>query len=166
MLRLTARALRAVAAQPAARRSLATGASAPRPAAAASRATVFGLVAAGGIAAGVAATMSAPAQCFWWGGGSGTDWAAVDKDIREIIEDNDCGPILVRLAWHASGTYDKATGTGGSNGSTMRFAPEAGDDANAGLDLARDLLEPLKAKYPTASCVPFPPLVVMGVPVS
>lgn len=30
------------------------------------------------------------------------------------------GPVLVRLAWHASGTYDKATGTGGSNGATMR----------------------------------------------
>ena len=30
------------------------------------------------------------------------------------------GPILVRLAWHASGSYDKASNTGGSNGATMR----------------------------------------------
>lgn len=30
------------------------------------------------------------------------------------------GPILVRLAWHCSGSYDKASNTGGSNGATMR----------------------------------------------
>ena len=28
--------------------------------------------------------------------------------------------MLVRLAWHASGSYDKASNTGGSNGATMR----------------------------------------------
>ena len=33
----------------------------------------------------------------------------------------------------ASGTYDAATGTGGSNGAGMRFATEAGDPENAGL---------------------------------
>jgi hypothetical protein len=54
----------------------------------------------------------------------------------------------VRLAWHASGTYDKASNTGGSNGATMRFPTEANDGANAGLDLARKILEPIKAKYP------------------
>lgn len=32
------------------------------------------------------------------------------------------GPVLVRLAWHASGSYDKASNTGGSNGATMRCA--------------------------------------------
>ena len=32
------------------------------------------------------------------------------------------GPVLVRLAWHASGSYDKASNTGGSNGATMRQA--------------------------------------------
>ncbi|KAJ6151526.1 hypothetical protein N7470_007123 [Penicillium chermesinum] len=40
-------------------------------------------------------------------------------------DDGSYGPVLVRLAWHASGTYDKETGTGGSNGATMRFAPES-----------------------------------------
>jgi cytochrome c peroxidase len=31
---------------------------------------------------------------------------------------------LIRLAWHAAGTYDKESKTGGSNGATMRFSPE------------------------------------------
>lgn len=57
----------------------------------------------------------------------------------------------MRLAWHASGTYDKETGTGGSNGATMRFSPEAGHGANAGLNHARDFLEPVKAKFPWIS---------------
>jgi len=37
------------------------------------------------------------------------------------------------LAWHASGTYDTKTKTGGSNGATMRFEPEIKEGANAGL---------------------------------
>jgi cytochrome c peroxidase len=28
-------------------------------------------------------------------------------------DDGSYGPVLIRLAWHASGTYDKETGTGG-----------------------------------------------------
>ncbi|KAJ5669189.1 Cytochrome c peroxidase [Penicillium macrosclerotiorum] len=63
-------------------------------------------------------------------------------------DDGSYGPVLVRLAWHASGTYDKETGTGGSNGATMRFAPESGHGANAGLKHARDFLEPIKAQFP------------------
>lgn len=55
--------------------------------------------------------------------------------------------VLVRLAWHASGTYDKETGTGGSNGATMRFAPESDHGANAGLKYARDFLEPIKGTF-------------------
>ena len=49
------------------------------------------------------------------------------------------GPLLVRLAWHSSGTYDHKTGVGGSNGGLMRFEPECKWGANAGLDIARDL---------------------------
>jgi cytochrome c peroxidase len=85
------------------------------------------------------------------------DYNAVRKDIEALLESNpnyddgSYGPLLVRLAWHASGTYDKRDRTGGSNGATMRFSPEANWGANAGLDLARKLLEPIKAKYPGIS---------------
>jgi len=61
------------------------------------------------------------------------------------------GPVFVRLAWHASGTYDKVTGTGGSHRATMRFDPEAKHDANAGLHVAREKLEKIKKKYPWIS---------------
>ena len=85
---------------------------------------------------------------------SGVDFKAVRKDIAAVLEkDADYdgighyGPVLVRLAWHAAGSYDKVTGTGGSDGATMRFKPESDIGANAGLGVARTLLEPIKAKY-------------------
>jgi len=58
---------------------------------------------------------------------------------------------LYRLGWHASGTYCVHTKTGGSNGATMRFDPEASWGANAGLKGAREFLEPIKSKYPGLS---------------
>ncbi|KAK8089160.1 putative cytochrome-c peroxidase precursor [Apiospora hydei] len=70
---------------------------------------------------------------------------------KDDYDDGSYGPVLVRLAWHASGTYDKETKTGGSNGATMRFAPEGDHGANAGLKHARDFLEPVKAKFPWIS---------------
>ncbi|RVX67477.1 Cytochrome c peroxidase, mitochondrial [Exophiala mesophila] len=70
---------------------------------------------------------------------------------HDEYEDGSYGPVVLRLAWHASGTYDAATGTGGSNGATMRFAPEAGHGANAGLQVARDFLEPVKKQFPWIS---------------
>ncbi|KAI8063469.1 heme peroxidase [Gongronella butleri] len=84
------------------------------------------------------------------------NYEQVYKDIAEILEDNDYddgsyGPVLVRLAWHASGTYDKDTKTGGSNAASMRFDPEASHGANNGLKIARDLLEKIKAKHPNIS---------------
>ena len=45
-------------------------------------------------------------------------------------------------------SYDKETGTGGSNGATMRFAPEGDHGANAGLKAAREFLEPVKRTPP------------------
>lgn len=64
---------------------------------------------------------------------------------KDDYDDGSYGPVLVRLAWHCSGTYDAETGTGGSNGATMRFAPESDHGANAGLKYARDFLEPVKS---------------------
>ena len=78
---------------------------------------------------------------------------ALKSDVRQAIingKANAC-PMAIRLAWHASGTYNKEDGSGGSNGSTMRFAPEKDHDANAGLSIARDLLKSVKAKHPEAS---------------
>ncbi len=78
------------------------------------------------------------------------DYQKVYNEIASKLEEKDdyddgsYGPVLVRLAWHASGTYDKETGTGGSNGATMRFVPEGSHGANAGLSSARDFLEPIK----------------------
>ncbi|KAI1756657.1 heme peroxidase [Xylaria castorea] len=73
---------------------------------------------------------------------------AARLEEKDDYDDGSYGPVLVRLAWHASGTYDKETGTGGSDGATMRFAPEGDHGANAGLKHARDFLEPVKAKFP------------------
>ncbi|KAJ3278705.1 cytochrome c peroxidase [Borealophlyctis nickersoniae] len=84
------------------------------------------------------------------------DYDAVKRDIAAILkkpdyDDGSIGPVLVRLAWHASGTYDAKTGKGGSDGATMRFEPEMTDAANAGLERARAFLEPVKQKHPWIS---------------
>lgn len=81
------------------------------------------------------------------------DYQQVYDDIaahlieHDNYDDGSYGPVLVRLGWHASGTYDKDTKTGGSNGATMRFAPEGDHGANAGLKAARDFLEPIKGMF-------------------
>ncbi|CAD6578123.1 MAG: heme peroxidase [Cyphobasidiales sp. Tagirdzhanova-0007] len=84
--------------------------------------------------------------------GGVVDYQKVYNAIAELLDtedydDGSYGPTLVRLAWHCSGTYDKNSG----NGATMRFAPEADHGANAGLKLVRDLLEPVKEKFPGLS---------------
>jgi len=76
--------------------------------------------------------------------------------ITDILEnydydDGSIAPVLVRLAWHTSGTWCQKTKTGGSTGATMRFKPESSDDANAGLDKARAFLEPIKEQFPDVS---------------
>ncbi|KAG9190697.1 Cytochrome c peroxidase [Alternaria panax] len=76
------------------------------------------------------------------------DHIAKRLEEHDDYDDGSYGPVLLRLAWHASGTYDKLTGTGGSNGATMRFAPEGDHGANAGLKAARDFLEPVKQAFP------------------
>ncbi|KAI0908870.1 peroxiredoxin [Ustulina deusta] len=78
---------------------------------------------------------------------------AVRASIRDLLhqpgyDDGSAGPVLVRLAWHSAGTYDAASGTGGSNGAGMRYEAEGGDPANAGLQHARAFLEPVKSAHP------------------
>ncbi|KAI1353870.1 peroxiredoxin [Xylaria sp. FL0043] len=78
---------------------------------------------------------------------------AVRASIRNLLhqpdyDDGSAGPVLVRLAWHSAGTYDAASGTGGSNGAGMRYEAEGGDPANAGLQHARTFLEPVKKAHP------------------
>lgn len=82
------------------------------------------------------------------------DYQAVYNAVAKKLEDEDeyedgsYGPVILRLAWHASGTYDSETNTGGSNGATMRFAPESDHGANAGLVAARNFLAPIKEQFP------------------
>lgn len=80
------------------------------------------------------------------------DYKAVRADIADMLDqpgydDGSVGPVLVRLGWHASGTYNVHDGSGGSDGATMRFDPEASHGANAGLDVARACLEPIKQRH-------------------
>ncbi|KAL4400153.1 heme peroxidase [Malassezia pachydermatis] len=85
------------------------------------------------------------------------DYETVYKAIAEALEkdssydDGSYAPVVLRLAWHSSGTYDKETNSGGSNGATMRFQLEATHDGNAGLEAARNFMEPIKAKFPWIS---------------
>ncbi|XP_020591021.1 probable L-ascorbate peroxidase 4 [Phalaenopsis equestris] len=69
------------------------------------------------------------------------------RDLRALISSKNCAPIMLRLAWHDAGTYDKTTKTGGPNGS-IRFEEEYSHGSNAGLKIAIDLLEPIKTKHP------------------
>lgn len=91
------------------------------------------------------------------------DYQKVYNDIASKIRDEDeyddaigFGPVLVRLAWHLSGTYAQATSgcphqSGGSYGGTIRLEKEAKDPANNGLQNARWFLEDIKKKYPWIS---------------
>merc|ERR1719183_1138928 len=71
-----------------------------------------------------------------------------------MIDELNCNPILVRLAWHDSGTYDQRISQfpqcGGANGA-IRFDPEMNMGANNGLPKARGYLEEIQKKFPTVS---------------
>ena len=34
-------------------------------------------------------------------------YAAIKKDLLKLIRTKKCNPLMIRLAWHDSGTYDK-----------------------------------------------------------
>ena len=74
--------------------------------------------------------------------------------LKDVIKSKSCNPILVRLGWHDSGTYDASVQewpkAGGATGS-IRFSPEKDHGANKGLEWAMDVLKPVKEKYPSVS---------------
>jgi cytochrome c peroxidase len=81
----------------------------------------------------------------------------VREAIVQIMEDSqkeDGSSILgtfIRLAWHCCGTYQASDKSGGSNGARQRFHPESKYGNNAGLDIARASLEPVKEAFPDLS---------------
>lgn len=79
---------------------------------------------------------------------------AMKTDLMTLIGEMNCNPILIRLAWHDSGTYDQRIASfpqrGGANGAIIHD-PEMTMGANAGLSKAVSYLKPIKAKYPLVS---------------
>eukprot|EP00755_Sulcionema_specki_P020466 Sspe_Gene.71993::Locus_42812_Transcript_1_1_Confidence_1.000_Length_1933::g.71993::m.71993/K00434/E1.11.1.11; L-ascorbate peroxidase len=74
---------------------------------------------------------------------------ACREEVRRFIDKENCHPIMIRLAWHDSGTFDKSMpypDCGGANGS-IRFPTELKHGANAGLIKAVNFLRPFKDKY-------------------
>ena len=72
------------------------------------------------------------------------------RDLKDIISEKNCGPILIRLNWHDAGVYSTGKLTGGCPNAAMRFTDggEGTFGANAGLpDVAVGLLAPVTEKY-------------------
>ncbi len=75
----------------------------------------------------------------------------IEEDMKNRNDGTSLIGTFVRLSWHASGTYSSHDGTGGSNGGRIRFSPEKDWGANAGLNVAMEALEPIKALHPSLS---------------
>jgi len=75
--------------------------------------------------------------------------------IEGIIQEKNCGPVFVRLAWHDSGTHDcnisEEWPKAGGAIASIRFDPEINHGANAGLAGAVKILEPVKEAFPDVS---------------
>jgi catalase-peroxidase len=84
------------------------------------------------------------------------DVAALKKDMHALMTDSQewwpadwghYGGLMIRMTWHAAGTYRLADGRGGANTGNQRFAPLNSWPDNVNLDKARRLLWPIKKKY-------------------
>ena len=84
------------------------------------------------------------------------DFEAFKKDLRGFMNDSQnwwpadwghYGGLMIRMSWHAAGTYRIADGRGGAGTGNLRFAPLNSWPDNANLDKARRLLWPIKKKY-------------------
>ncbi|CAK9154585.1 unnamed protein product [Ilex paraguariensis] len=72
------------------------------------------------------------------------------KKLKGFIAEKHCAPLMLRLAWHSTGTYDLKTKIGGPFG-TMKHQAELAHEANIGLDIAVRRLEPIKVQFPILS---------------
>ncbi len=84
------------------------------------------------------------------------DYAALKRDLHALMTDSQpwwpadwghYGGLMIRMAWHAAGSYRVADGRGGAGTGDLRFAPLNSWPDNANLDKARRLLWPIKKKY-------------------
>ncbi|WP_240096776.1 catalase/peroxidase HPI [Thermomonas flagellata] len=84
------------------------------------------------------------------------DVAALKRDLHALMTDSQSwwpadwghyGGLMIRMAWHAAGTYRAGDGRGGGGTGNQRFAPLNSWPDNASLDKARRLLWPIKKKY-------------------